>query len=194
MFFQNFNAYSKNYALVLVYAMSMIPADQQLGKYSNKLGGCKAAPFQRQKGLACFLFHQPLTLLNAVDGNEGAFSIGDIGSDWFSQVAATSNFVQHIISNLERHPQGHGKLACRLNLRLTAAAQDCAHLAGRTNQVAGFMGMNLPKLSFVQHLFFAAKIKDLTGGDSLASNIQLVYNNAKLAAATAVELSKLAKN
>ena len=28
----------------------------------------------------------------------------------------------------------------------------------------------------------------------LASNIQLVYNNAKLAAATAVELSKLAKN
>ena len=42
--------------------------------------------------------------------------------------------------------------------------------------------------------FLLAKIKDLTGGDSLASNIQLVYNNAKLAAATAVELSKLAKN
>ena len=41
--------------------------------------------------------------------------------------------------------------------------------------------------------FLLAKIKDLTGGDSLASNIQLVYNNAKLAAATAVELSKLAK-
>ena len=42
--------------------------------------------------------------------------------------------------------------------------------------------------------FLLAKIKDLTGGDSLASNIQLVYNNAKLAAATAVELSKLANN
>lgn len=42
--------------------------------------------------------------------------------------------------------------------------------------------------------FLLAKIKDLTGGDSLASNIQLVYNNAKLVAATAVELSKLAKN
>ena len=42
--------------------------------------------------------------------------------------------------------------------------------------------------------FLLAKIKDLTGGDSLASNIQLVYNNAKLAAATACELSKLAKN
>ena len=40
--------------------------------------------------------------------------------------------------------------------------------------------------------FLLAKIKDLTGGDSLASNIQLVYNNAKLAAETAVELSKLA--
>ena len=42
--------------------------------------------------------------------------------------------------------------------------------------------------------FLLAKVKELTGGDSLASNIQLVYNNAKLAAATAVELSKLAKN
>ena len=41
--------------------------------------------------------------------------------------------------------------------------------------------------------FLLAKIKDLTGGDSLASNIQLVYNNAALAAKTAGELSKLAK-
>ena len=42
--------------------------------------------------------------------------------------------------------------------------------------------------------FLLAKIKDLTGGDSLASNIQLVYNNAKLAAKTACELVALAKN
>lgn len=42
--------------------------------------------------------------------------------------------------------------------------------------------------------FLLAKIKDLTGGDSLASNIQLVYNNARLAAKTAVELCGLAKN
>ena len=41
--------------------------------------------------------------------------------------------------------------------------------------------------------FLLAKIKDLTGGDSLASNIQLVYNNARLAAETACELAKLAK-
>ena len=41
--------------------------------------------------------------------------------------------------------------------------------------------------------FLLAKIKDLTGGDSLASNIQLVYNNARLAARTAGELCKLAK-
>lgn len=40
--------------------------------------------------------------------------------------------------------------------------------------------------------FLLAKIKDLTGGDSLASNIQLVYNNARLAAKTAAELSALA--
>ena len=39
--------------------------------------------------------------------------------------------------------------------------------------------------------FLLAKIKDLTGGDSLNSNIQLVYNNARLAARTAAELSKL---
>ena len=41
--------------------------------------------------------------------------------------------------------------------------------------------------------FLLAKIKDLTGGDSLASNIQLVYNNARLAAQTAGELCALAK-
>jgi len=39
--------------------------------------------------------------------------------------------------------------------------------------------------------FLLAKVKDITGGDSLDSNIQLVYNNAKLAAETAVELSNM---
>ena len=42
--------------------------------------------------------------------------------------------------------------------------------------------------------FLLAKVKDLTGGDSLESNIQLVYNNARLAAKTACELVALAKN
>ena len=41
-----------------------------------------------------------------------------------------------------------------------------------------------------QQLYNAA-IKEITGGDSLTSNIQLVFNNAKLAAKTAAELSKL---
>ena len=36
--------------------------------------------------------------------------------------------------------------------------------------------------------FLLAKVAELTGGDSLASNIRLVYNNAALAAKTAVEL------
>ncbi len=36
--------------------------------------------------------------------------------------------------------------------------------------------------------FLLAKVKDLTGGDSLASNIQLVLNNARLAAKTAADL------
>lgn len=42
--------------------------------------------------------------------------------------------------------------------------------------------------------FLLAKIKDLTHGDSLDSNIQLVLNNARLAAATAKELSALKHN
>ena len=33
--------------------------------------------------------------------------------------------------------------------------------------------------------FLLARIKDITGGDSLSSNIQLVLNNARLAAKTA---------
>lgn len=39
--------------------------------------------------------------------------------------------------------------------------------------------------------FLLAKIKDITGGDSLAANIQLVYNNAALAAKTAAALNAL---
>ena len=39
--------------------------------------------------------------------------------------------------------------------------------------------------------FLLAKVKDLTGGDSLDSNIQLVFNNARVAAQTACALSKL---
>ncbi|BDU51445.1 pseudouridine-5'-phosphate glycosidase [Haliovirga abyssi] len=39
--------------------------------------------------------------------------------------------------------------------------------------------------------FLLSKIKDLTGGDSLASNIKLVYNNAKVAAKIAKEYSEL---
>ena len=34
--------------------------------------------------------------------------------------------------------------------------------------------------------FLLAKVAELTGGDSLASNIELVFNNAKVAAQTAV--------
>ena len=38
--------------------------------------------------------------------------------------------------------------------------------------------------------FLLAKVKELTGGDSLDSNIQLVYNNAALAASTAAAICK----
>ena len=39
--------------------------------------------------------------------------------------------------------------------------------------------------------FLLARVAELTGGDSLASNIRLVYNNAKVAAQTAEEYCKL---
>ena len=39
--------------------------------------------------------------------------------------------------------------------------------------------------------FLLAKVKDLTGGDSLAANIELVLNNARLAALTAAALKKM---
>ena len=39
--------------------------------------------------------------------------------------------------------------------------------------------------------FLLAMVKELTGGDSLDSNIQLVFNNARLAAQTAAELCKM---
>jgi len=39
--------------------------------------------------------------------------------------------------------------------------------------------------------YLLAHIKDLTGGESFASNLQLAYNNAKVASQIAVELAKL---
>ena len=38
--------------------------------------------------------------------------------------------------------------------------------------------------------FLLARVAELTGGDSLASNIQLVFNNAKVAALTAAAYAK----
>ena len=39
--------------------------------------------------------------------------------------------------------------------------------------------------------FLLARVAELTGGNSLASNIQLVFNNAKVAAQTAAVYAKL---
>ena len=39
--------------------------------------------------------------------------------------------------------------------------------------------------------FLLAKVKEITGGDSLDANIELVFNNAKVAAQTAAELAAL---
>jgi pseudouridine-5'-phosphate glycosidase len=39
--------------------------------------------------------------------------------------------------------------------------------------------------------FLLARVNELTGGNSLAANIALILNNARLAAAIAVELVRL---
>ena len=41
--------------------------------------------------------------------------------------------------------------------------------------------------------FLLDKIQKITGGNSLASNIQLVFNNARLASQIAVELAKFSR-
>ena len=41
--------------------------------------------------------------------------------------------------------------------------------------------------------FLLDKIQKITGGNSLASNIELVLNNARLASEIAVQLSKISK-
>jgi len=41
--------------------------------------------------------------------------------------------------------------------------------------------------------FLLAKVKEITGGDSLGSNIKLVYNNARVGSKIAFELAKLGK-
>lgn len=41
--------------------------------------------------------------------------------------------------------------------------------------------------------FLLARVKDITGGESLESNIQLVYNNANVAARLAIELARLSR-
>ena len=42
--------------------------------------------------------------------------------------------------------------------------------------------------------FLLARVAELTGGDSLASNIQLVYNNARLASRIAAAYTGMAKD
>ena len=43
------------------------------------------------------------------------------------------------------------------------------------------------------HAYHMQKVKELTGGDSLNANIQLVLNNARLAAQTACALVQISK-
>ena len=73
-------------------------------------------------------------------------------------------------------PEEYSMDADTINAAIDAAVAECGRLGIKGKQTTPFL---------------LAKIKDLTGGDSLASNIQLVFNNASLAARTASALSTL---
>ena len=62
-----------------------------------------------------------------------------------------------------------------INSAIDAAIDECSRLGIRGKKTTPFL---------------LAKVKELTGGDSLDSNIRLVFNNAKVAALTAAELCK----
>ena len=62
-----------------------------------------------------------------------------------------------------------------VNSAIDAAIDECSRLGIRGKKTTPFL---------------LAKVKELTGGDSLDSNIRLVFNNAKVAALTAAELCK----
>ena len=61
----------------------------------------------------------------------------------------------------------------RINQAIDQALQECSQQGIKGKETTPFL---------------LARIKDITGGDSLASNIQLVLNNARLAARTAAQL------
>lgn len=64
----------------------------------------------------------------------------------------------------------------RINSAIELALKDCRELGIRGKETTPYL---------------LARIKEITGGDSLDSNIQLVLNNARLAALTAAELGRL---
>ncbi|MBE6107795.1 MAG: pseudouridine-5'-phosphate glycosidase, partial [Erysipelotrichaceae bacterium] len=63
-----------------------------------------------------------------------------------------------------------------INENIEAAIEECNRLGIKGKEITPFL---------------LDKIQKLTEGKSLAANIQLVYNNAKVAAQIACELSKL---
>ena len=67
-------------------------------------------------------------------------------------------------------PEEYSMDPVRINAAIDQAIQEC--------NIKGIKGKDTTP-------FLLARIKDITGGDSLASNIQLVLNNARLAARTA---------
>ena len=72
-------------------------------------------------------------------------------------------------------PEEHSLDPEFINPAIEEAIKECMHLGIRGKGTTPYL---------------LAKVKELTGGDSLDSNIQLVFNNAKVAALTACELCK----
>ena len=71
-----------------------------------------------------------------------------------------------------------------INAAIDQAIAECKEKGVRACNAQGIHGKQTTP-------FLLARVAELTGGDSLASNIRLVYNNAKVAAQTAVAYCKL---
>ena len=75
-------------------------------------------------------------------------------------------------------PEQYSMDRATIDAAIDRALEECAEKGVRGKEITPFL---------------LAKVSELTGGDSLASNIQLVYNNAALAAKTAAALSNLTR-
>ena len=90
------------------------------------------------------------------------------------------------INNLNVFPVPDGDTGSNMSMTIGVVRDKAGSLPDKLSECAaqGVHGKDTTP-------FLLARVAELTGGDSLESNIRLVYNNAALAAESAKALSKL---